>query len=62
MTPADRVARSVSLTILAHRAALAWIRRTHPDETERQHRLRLAARYIDPETMRAAFGTPHDGS
>ncbi len=62
MTPAERIARAVSLTIVTHRAALAWIRRTHPEETERQHRLRLAARYIDADTMRAAFGFSDDGS
>jgi hypothetical protein len=62
MSPAQRVARSIGLTILVHRAALSWIRKTHPEETERQHRLRLAARYIDADTMRAAFGYPHDGS
>lgn len=56
MTPRERIERSVSLTILAHRMALAEIRRRYPDEDERTHRLRLAARYIDPETMRKAFG------
>jgi hypothetical protein len=56
MTPADRVRRSVALTILTHRLALAQIRSQHPDEDERTCRLRLAARYIDAATMRAAFG------
>lgn len=60
MSPAERVARSASLTILAHRFALAMIRRRHPEETDRQHRLRLAARYIDASTMRAAFGWVDD--
>ena len=61
-TPAERVARSAALTILAHGAALAWIRHRHPQECERQHRLRLAARYIDAETMRLAFGWIDDRS
>lgn len=60
MTPAERVARAISLTILAHGAALAKIRRDHPEEDDRTHRLRLAARMIDAKTMRAAFGWPPD--
>lgn len=59
-TPAERLARVASLTALVHRGALAMIRRKHPDETDRQHRLRLAARYIDAETMRVAFGWADD--
>jgi hypothetical protein len=55
-TPAQRVERAASLTILAHSVALAELRRRHPDENERTLRLRLAARWIDAETMRAAFG------
>lgn len=60
MTPAQRVGRAVALTILAHNAALAWIRRRYPAEDERRWRLRLAARMTDPALMRAAFGWPHD--
>lgn len=59
-TPAARFKRVAELTALAHRAALAMIRKRHPDESDRQHRLRLAARYIDAETMRAAFGWSDD--
>jgi hypothetical protein len=62
MTPAERVQRAISLTIFAHGLALANIRRLHPDEDDRKHRLRLAARYIDAETMRRAFGYVDDGS
>jgi hypothetical protein len=62
MTPRERVQRAISLTIFTHRFALANIRRLHPDEDERTHRLRLAARYIDAETMRRAFGWVDDGS
>ena len=62
MTPAQRIARSVSLTILAHGFALAQIRARHPEESDRQHRLRLAARTIDPATMKAAFGWTDDGA
>ncbi len=60
MTPRQRVARAISVTILAHGFALAGIRARHPDETDRQHRLRLAARMIDPALMRAAFGWVDD--
>lgn len=62
MTPAERVQRAISLTIFGHRLALANIRRLHPEEDDRKHRLRLAARYIDAETMRRAFGYVDDGS
>ena len=43
MSPAQRVQRAVALTILAHRMALAQIRRQHANEDERSQRLRLAA-------------------
>lgn len=61
MTPEQRVGRVAALTVLAHSFALAQIRADHPDETDRDHRLRLAARYIDAKSMKAAFGWPHDG-
>jgi len=60
MTPAERVGRAVSLTVLTHALALAQIRRTHPDDDERRCRLRLAARMTDPATLRAAFGWTGD--
>lgn len=60
MTPRERVERAAALTILAHSFSLAQIRKEHPDEDERTHRLRLAARYIDAATMKAAFGWPRD--
>jgi hypothetical protein len=61
MTPAQRVARVASLTVLSHAFALAQLRADYPHENEREHRLRLAARYIDAKTMKAAFGWPNDG-
>lgn len=61
-TPRQRVERAAALTVLAHSFALAELRRRYPDEDDRKHRLRLAARYIDKETMLAAFGwAPDDG-
>ncbi len=62
MTPRERVGRAVSLTILAHSFALAQIRKKYLLEDERHHRLRLAARYLDAATMKAAFRWPEDGS
>lgn len=56
MTPQERIRRAMDLTVMAHRFALAHIRRQYPHEDERRHRMRLAARYIDAETMRKAFG------
>ena len=60
MSPRARVERAAALTVLAHSFALAEIRRRYPDDDERSCRLRLAARYIDAETMRAAFGWEPD--
>ena len=60
MTPGERVERAAALTVLAHSFALAKIRRDHPDEDERTHRLRLAARYIDADLMKEAFDWPPD--
>lgn len=60
MTPRERVERAAALTVLAHSFALAEIRRRYPHEDPRTHKLRLAARYIDAETMKAAFDWPPD--
>lgn len=62
VSPGERVAHAVSLTVLAHSFALAGIRARYPHEDERQHRLRLASRFIEPDLMRRAFGWPDDGS
>lgn len=60
MEPKERVRRALALTVFAHEVALAGIRQRHPHDTPREHELRLASLYIDAETMRAAFGWPHD--
>ena len=60
MTPQERVRRALALTIFTHEVALAGIRQRYPDETPREHKLRLAARYIPSDTMRAAFGWTDD--
>jgi hypothetical protein len=36
------------------------LRRDHPEDDDRRLRMRLAARYIDPATMLAAFGFTGD--
>lgn len=56
MTPRQRTERVASLTVLAHSFALADIRAHHPDETEREHRLRLAVRLYGPELIQRATG------
>jgi hypothetical protein len=60
MSGEERVRRALALTVFAHQVALAGIRERYPDETPRQHKLRLAATYIDEATMRRAFGWPDD--
>lgn len=37
-------------------AQLAQIRKTYPDADEHELKLRLAARWIEPELMKKAFG------
>lgn len=56
MTPAQRAAKVSSLTASAHAVALAGLRQVHPGDSERELRLRLAARYIDPELLERAMG------
>lgn len=60
MTPCERVQRAAALTVLAHRFALAELRRQYPRATERELQLRLAARSIPPPLMKAAFDWPPD--
>jgi hypothetical protein len=56
MSPAEKISRMAALTGLAHSFALARIRVEHPHESTRQHRLRLAARWLSREQLRKAFG------
>ena len=44
------------LNQLLKQLALGDIRRRHPDADERELRLRLASRWIEPGLMREAFG------
>ena len=56
MSPAEKMRRSAALSGLAHEFALARIRAERPHESSRQHRLRLASRWLSREQMIAAFG------
>jgi len=56
MSPLDKLARVIALTEASHELALATIRRLHPTESNREHRLRLLSRYLAREQMLAAFG------
>lgn len=48
------------LTELVRQLAMNDIRRRHPQADERELRLRLASRSIEPELMRKAFGWDPD--
>ena len=56
MSPAEKAKRMVQLTRGVQQMALMGLRDRHPDASPRELRLRLAALWIDPETMRKAFG------
>jgi hypothetical protein len=60
--PAWRKLQQVQeLNELVQQLALNDIRRQHPEESEREWRLRLAARWLEPELMRQAFGWNPEG-
>lgn len=48
------------LTEMVGQLAMNDIRRRHPQADERELRLRLASRWIEPELMRKAFGWDSD--
>lgn len=56
MSVAEKMARVRALTLAVQELALVDVRRAHPDADEREQALRLASRWLDPETMRRAFG------
>lgn len=60
MTPARKLAIVNDLTITVQKLALADIRRRHPLADEREQKLRLASRWLDPGTMRRVFGWDPD--
>jgi hypothetical protein len=60
MSAAEKISRMSALTAVAHALALARIRSEHPLESEREHRLRLATRWLQRDQMIAAFGWDPD--
>ncbi|HYU35194.1 MAG TPA: hypothetical protein VEW48_23830 [Thermoanaerobaculia bacterium] len=57
MTPAQKLERVMDLNRAAREMALARIRATYgPDLSEGEERLRLAALWLDRETMIRVFG------
>jgi hypothetical protein len=54
--PAEKLSRMVALTRRIQELQLAEIRRRHPDADDRELKLRLASRRLEPELMRRAFG------
>lgn len=59
-TPAEKLARMVAMTRRLQEIQLAEIRRRHPDADDRELKMRLASRRLEPELMRRAFGWDPD--
>lgn len=55
MTPQQKLKRVSELTKTVQQMALARIRKTYGDLSEREQRLRLAALWLDRETMIRVF-------
>ena len=56
MPAAEKLRCVAELNAALDQLAMADIRRRHPDADERECRLRLASRWLEPELMRRAFG------
>ncbi len=55
MTPAEKMQRVNELTKGVQQMALARLIKQYPDATEKEHRLRLGALWLDRETMIKVF-------
>ena len=55
MSPRQKLRQVRDLTRAAQQMALARLRRQYPDDDARQQRLRLAALWLDRETMVRVF-------
>ena len=55
MSAAQKVERVRQLTLAVQELALLDVRRRHPNESEREHELRVASRWLTAEVMRRAF-------
>jgi hypothetical protein len=60
LSPAEKMARFVSLNRSVRAIARAGVRKQYPVASEREIDLRTAARWLDAETMRRAFGWDPD--
>jgi hypothetical protein len=56
MSPTQKLERVCALILAVQALAIADIRRQHPLANEREQKLRLASRWIEPELMLRAFG------
>lgn len=56
MSPTERLERMRAMTRAVQQAAVAGSRMRHPAADEREIRLRLAARRLDPDLMVKIFG------
>ena len=56
LTPGEKLARTLALTESVQELALCRIREQHPEESAREHRIRLMARSAQRELLIAAFG------
>jgi hypothetical protein len=55
MSPAQKAETVIALTSMAFDMTLAGIRHRHPDESDRDHRRRLAILLHGPDVARRAF-------
>ncbi len=56
MSPGRKAQIVFGLYQFAHDLAMADVRRRYPDADERECRLRVASRRLDPDLMRDVFG------
>ena len=56
MSPAQKLAIVNGLTQMVIKLAMSDVRRRHPEADEREVRLRVASRWLGPDTMLNVFG------
>jgi hypothetical protein len=56
MSPEEKLRPVLALNAFTRELALTDIHRRHPDESPREHLLRLASRTMDPELLKRATG------
>lgn len=55
MTPQQKLDHALALTSAVQELVLGRIRMQHPEETNREHRIRMMSRWVPRELMIAAF-------